>query len=122
MLKIRSERVYELKVNTGEPRYLVDRLWPRGIRKEDLALTAWLKEIAPSNELRKWFNHEPEKWQEFQKRYLAELDGKDAVFTPVIEAAENGGVLLLYGATNKTHNHTVVLKEHLQSLANSTNE
>ncbi len=113
-MTIHTERVYELSA-TKQPHFLVDRLWPRGVKKEELQLTAWLKDVAPSAELRKWFNHEPEKWNAFQKRYFAELDEKPESLEPILKAAKKGAVVLLYGAKDKEHNQAVALKTYLDA-------
>ena len=94
--------------------FLVDRLWPRGVRKDALKLDGWLKEAAPSDALRGWFGHDPEKWAEFQKRYSDELDGKPEAWQPILEAAQQGNVLLLYGAKDVEHNNAVALKAYLE--------
>jgi uncharacterized protein YeaO (DUF488 family) len=112
MLKIK--RVYE-KADSGDGiRFLVDRLWPRGIKKEDLKMKAWLKEVSPSPALRKWYSHDPAKWDEFQKKYRAELKSNPKVWRPVLDAARNGNVTLLYSARDVEHNSALVLKEFLE--------
>jgi uncharacterized protein YeaO (DUF488 family) len=113
---IRIKRVYEPESSQDGKRYLVDRLWPRGLKKESLHLAGWFKEIAPSNELRKWFGHDPEKWEEFQRRYLGELrksDSSNEDLTALKQAADETDVTLLYGAHDEEHNNAVVLKEFL---------
>lgn len=111
---IRIERVYNRsKSNEGE-RYLVDRLWPRGVRKDSLRLDGWLKEIAPSAHLRRWFGHDPAKWEEFQTRYRAELDQREEALAPLLDAARNGNVVLLYGARDEEHNNAIVLARYLK--------
>lgn len=114
-MTIHTERVYELSGATNQPHFLVDRVWPRGVKKEELRLTAWLRDVAPSTELRKWFNHEPEKWNAFQKRYFAELDEKPESLEQILEAAKKGVVVLLYGAKDKDHNQAVALKSYLEA-------
>ncbi len=111
---IKVERVYDHTVSGHGRRYLVERLWPRGIKKEELHLDAWLKDVAPSPELRKWFSHDPAKWEEFQRRYRAELDSHPEAWEPILEAARKGDVTLLYGARDREHNSAVLLKEYLQ--------
>ncbi|MFC3994506.1 DUF488 domain-containing protein [Nocardiopsis sediminis] len=93
--------------------FLVDRLWPRGVRKEALSLDGWPKEAAPSNELRKWFGHDPAKWDEFRRRYVAELESRPEALDPLLEAVRQGPVTLLYGAKDPEHNQAVVLRDHL---------
>ena len=112
MLKIK--RVYE-KADSGDGiRFLVDRLWPRGIKKEDLKMKAWLKEVSPSPALRKWYSHDPAKWDEFQKKYRAELKGNPDAWQLILDAARNGNVTLLYSARDVEHNSALVLKEFLE--------
>jgi uncharacterized protein YeaO (DUF488 family) len=112
---IRIKRVYDPPEHGDGARYLVERLWPRGMTKEKAALTAWLKEVAPSPELRKWYSHDPERWPEFQKRYREEL--KDEAHRPALEelrhAARKGPVTLVYAAHDEERNSAVVLKEVL---------
>jgi uncharacterized protein YeaO (DUF488 family) len=92
----------------------VDRLWPRGVKKEELNVKAWLKDVAPRPELRKWFAHDPAKWQEFQQRYRAELESDPDTWKPILEAAKQGDVTLLYSARDTEHNSAVLLKEFLE--------
>jgi uncharacterized protein YeaO (DUF488 family) len=112
---IRLKRVYDPPDAADGDRYLVERLWPRGMKKEDAALTAWLKEVAPSQELRKWYGHEPEKWPEFQKRYREEL--KDAAHRPAVDelrkAARRGTITLVYAAKDEERNSAAVLQKVL---------
>lgn len=112
---IRKARVYD---NLGVPlenAYLVERLWPRGVRKDELHLTAWLKDAAPSTDLRKWFAHDPDKWPEFQRRYRGELDAHPEKWQPILDAAKAGNLLLLYSAKDIEHNSAIVLQEYLES-------
>jgi uncharacterized protein YeaO (DUF488 family) len=95
-------------------RFLVDRLWPRGVTKESLHVKAWLKDVAPSTELRKWFGHDPAKWDEFQRRYSDELDANPQSWQPLLDAARDGDVTLVYGAKDTEHNDAVVLKDFLE--------
>ena len=92
---------------------LVDRLWPRGLRKDKVRVDLWLKDIAPSDQLRRWFGHDPAKWDEFRERYLAELDSKSELVQVILDKAKKGSICLLYGAKDETHNDAVVLKELL---------
>jgi uncharacterized protein YeaO (DUF488 family) len=108
------KRIYEAPKSKDGARYLVDRLWPRGIKKTSLIMDAWLKEIAPSNELRRWFGHDPEKWDEFQRRYRSELDANPGVWKRLLEAVKQGNVTLLYFARDTEHNNAVVLKSYLE--------
>ncbi|MBZ4413115.1 DUF488 family protein [Myxococcus sp. XM-1-1-1] len=95
-------------------RFLVERLWPRGIQKTRLELDGWLKDVAPSTELRKWYGHEPARWKEFQRRYARELSSHDEALAPLLEAARQGDVTLLYSARDEDHNSAVVLKDYLE--------
>jgi uncharacterized protein YeaO (DUF488 family) len=94
---------------------LVDRLWPRGIRKDQVRVDLWLRDIAPSHQLRRWFGHDPAKWDEFKKRYFAELDTKEELVRVILDKVKNGPVCLLYGARDEKHNDAVALKELLDS-------
>lgn len=117
MGKLKVKRVYEAPEETDGARILVDRLWPRGISKEKAQLTEWDKTISPSNELRKWFGHDPEKFAEFKSRYLAELadNPESASFARrIAELLAAGDVTLLFGAKDLEHNNAVVLKEWLE--------
>lgn len=100
-------------------RIFVDRMWARGISKEEAQVDLWLRDIAPSDKLRKWFSHDPEKWGEFKKRYFKELDGKEELVGQILEKMRSGNrVCLLYGAKDKEFNNAVALKEYLsQKLA-----
>lgn len=94
-------------------RILVDRLWPRGLTKEKASIDLWLKEIAPSTALRKWFDHDPDKWKEFQKRYRKELRDNKELVSLLKEKIKKGTVTLVYGAKDEKHNEAIVLKEWL---------
>ncbi|HRT41343.1 MAG: DUF488 family protein [Phycisphaerae bacterium] len=111
---IRTQRVYE-KQGNGGAHYLVERLWPRGVRKEALRLDGWLREVAPSTELRRWFSHDPAKWAEFRRRYFAELDRNPDAWRPLAEAARRRGVTLMYSSHDTEHNNAVALKEYLEA-------
>jgi uncharacterized protein YeaO (DUF488 family) len=111
-MPVRLKRIYEAKAEGDGYRILVDRLWPRGIRKEAADIDLWLKDIAPSPELRRWFGHEQEKWTEFQRRYRAELRQNEAAIAALRERVEAEKVVtLLYGAKDGEHNHAVVLRD-----------
>jgi uncharacterized protein YeaO (DUF488 family) len=114
MILIRIKRAYEEPETLDGKRFLVDRLWPRGIKKEDLRIDGWLKEIAPSHELRKWYHHEAERWEEFKKRYFTELEGKDEILQVLKDASAKGNVTLLYSAKNKEFNNARALKMYLE--------
>jgi len=107
------KRVYEMPAPSDGERFLVERLWPRGITKAALAMAAWIKEAAPSSDLRRWFSHEPSKWDEFRQRYFAELDRKPEVLQPLLDAAARGKITLLYSARDTEHNSAVALAEYL---------
>lgn len=109
---IELQRVYEHHDPHGT-RFLVERLWPRGIRKESLQFSDWLKEVAPSSELRRWFQHDVSKWPEFQRRYRIELDAHPEAWAPIVEAARAGDVVLLYSSHDTEHNNAVVLRDYL---------
>lgn len=111
----RLKRIYDAPAAEDGTRLLVDGLWPRGLKRERLRLDAWLKEVAPSGELRHWFAHDPAKWAEFRRRYFAELDGKPEGWQPIIATARRGNVTLLYGARDTEHNNAVALKEYLET-------
>lgn len=113
-LKLRLKRVYEKPAQGDGLRVLVDRLWPRGLKKEEAAVDLWLKEIAPSADLRKWFGHDPEKWTEFRSRYRAELQKNQAAIETLRAKGGKGNVTLLYAAHDEAHNNAVVLKDFLE--------
>ena len=122
MGSIRTKRIYEVPdVNDGI-RILVDRLWPRGIKKESAAINAWEKGIAPSAELRKWFNHDPEKYPEFRRKYMEELDASEdaeRLLGFVNEHLRSTNITLLYSAKDEEHNNALVLKDWLSHDRNS---
>lgn len=109
MATIEIKRIYDAPDKADGFRILIDRLWPRGIKKVDAALDLWLKEIAPSNTLRKWFNHDAEKWPEFQKRYAKELEDKQDLIDLIKEKAKAQTVTLLFGSKEMEHNNAVAL-------------
>ena len=119
---IEIQRGYDKEKKDGY-RILVDRIWPRGIQKEELSADLWLKDIAPSTELRKWFGHDPEKWEEFKRRYFRELDsapakgrtlGEKGDITTILNRAKESDITLLYAAKDREHNNAVALKEYLE--------
>jgi uncharacterized protein YeaO (DUF488 family) len=115
-ISIKIKRVYEkYDVNDGF-RILVDRLWPRGLSKEEAKIDLWMKEIAPSDNLRKWFAHDPKKWEEFMKKYEEELRKNENLNKLIKIIQEKKNVTLLYSAKNKEHNNAVVLKNVLESI------
>ncbi len=112
-MNLQIKRAYEPAAREDGERYLVDLLWPRGVKKEDLALTAWLKNIAPSDELRRWFGHDPARWAEFRRRYQAELQANRPALQPLRAALRRGPLTLVYAARDETHNQAVVLRDFL---------
>jgi uncharacterized protein YeaO (DUF488 family) len=108
------KRVYEPARAADGKRFLVERLWPRGVKKSALKVEGWLREVTPSTELRKWFSHDPAKWSEFRRRYFAELDAQPEVVQPLLEAARQGKVTLVYSSHDEQHNNAIALKEHLE--------
>jgi len=111
---LRVKRVYEPREPDDGLRFLVDRLWPRGLNKEALGLDGWLKELAPSDALRHWFGHDPARWEEFHARYQSELEGNSAVWHPLLEAARGQVVTLLFAAHDSEHNNAVALAAFLE--------
>ena len=114
---LRIKRVYEDTESSDGTRFLVERLWPRGIKKEKLKMKAWLKDAAPSQVLRKWYGHDVEKWEEFQRRYRAELESHPDAWSPILDAARHGDVTLLYSARDVEHNSARVLREFIEQQA-----
>ena len=114
-MKIRIKRVYEKREKGDGKRILVDRLWPRGLTKEKADIDLWLKEIAPSTALRKWFGHDPGKWQQFQKKYQDELKNNNEQVALLMEQAKTGVITLVYGARDQEHNEALVLKDWLEA-------
>lgn len=119
-MSVTIRRVYEERPR-DEPgtRILVDRVWPRGIKKESDRFDAWVKDVAPSNELRRWFGHDPAKWNEFQRRYRAEIAAHPDALQPLLDAAKRGPLTLVYGAKDEAHNQAVVLRDVLDERLHS---
>ena len=111
---IQIKRVYDPAAADDGTRFLVERLWPRGIKKEALEMKAWCKEAGPSTELRKWFSHDPAKWTEFQRRYRAELNERPEAWQPILDAAKKGTVTLLYSSHDTEHNNAKALESYLR--------
>jgi uncharacterized protein YeaO (DUF488 family) len=111
---IKVKRAYDKPTEDDGVRILVDRLWPRGISKEKAEVDLWLKDIAPSNELRKWFSHDPTKWDEFKRRYFKELDNKSDLVVLILNEAQKGVVTLLFGAKAEQFNNAVALKSYVE--------
>lgn len=112
-MDIQTKRIYEAPANRDGRRVLVDRLWPRGVSKEDARLTAWMKELAPSDALRQWFGHDPEKWDEFQRRYRKELQKHKEALAELQSMAEEKRLTLVYSAKDEKHNNAEALKRVL---------
>ncbi len=118
---IKTKRIYAVSAQNDGYRVLVDRLWPRGTSREKAGIDLWLKNVAPSEELRKWFNHEPEKWGEFKRKYFSELDNKKETLKPIINKLREG-ITLLYSAKDEDHNNAVALKEYLENKTEVNDE
>jgi len=114
-MRIHIKRIYAAPSDDDGARILVDRLWPRGQSKEKLKIEAWAKELAPSHELRKWFNHKPDKWQDFKRRYKKELDGNTEAVSSFLNEFKGRDITLLYSAKDEQHNQAVVLCDYLIS-------
>ena len=112
---MRLKRAYEPATPGDGRRFLVERLWPRGVKKSSLPLYAWLKEVAPSDSLRRWFGHDPKKWDEFRRRYFRELDTQSGAWESILKATQNGAVTLIYSSHDTEHNNAVALKEYLEA-------
>lgn len=112
---IQIKRAYERASKDDGERILVERLWPRGVKKKELRLDQWIKDIAPSTALRQWFQHDPAKWREFRQRYFKELEEHSAVWRPLLALARRGRVTLIYSAHDTEHNNAVALEEFLQA-------
>ena len=108
------KRAYEKPSKTDGERFLVERLWPRGVKKTSLPIVGWLKDAAPSTELRKWFSHDVTRWPEFRKRYFAELRSRPEAWKPLLDAARKGTVTLIYSSHDEEHNNAVALEEFLE--------
>ncbi|HTB52318.1 MAG TPA: DUF488 domain-containing protein [Ferruginibacter sp.] len=110
-MNVKIKRIYEPFEKSDGYRILIDRLWPRGIKKEAAHIDQWMKEIAPSTNLRKWFNHEPEKWKEFNKKYITEIKGAAAFEAMLSQISEHKKVTLLFAAKDELYNHAVILQQ-----------
>jgi uncharacterized protein YeaO (DUF488 family) len=118
-MTIDLKRAYDPPAKSDGRRILVDRVWPRGIAKDVLQIDAWLKDLAPSTELRKWFGHDPAKWDEFKKRYDRELEQRSEALEELLETARAGPITLVFSAKDTKHNNAVALREHLERRLNS---
>jgi uncharacterized protein YeaO (DUF488 family) len=112
---IRSKRVYEVRSGLDGTRLLVDRLWPRGLKRAEARVDEWPKEVAPSDALRRWFGHDRARWAEFLRRYSVELDAKPGAWRPILEKARSGNVTLLFAARDMAHNNAVALEHYLEA-------
>jgi len=110
---LKPKRAYEPASRYDGQRFLVERLWPRGVKKASLHLDAWLKDVAPSTELRQWFGHDPKKWEEFRQLYRAELERHPEVCDPILKAARGGAVTLVYSSHDREHNNAVALRDYV---------
>jgi uncharacterized protein YeaO (DUF488 family) len=119
---IRLSRIYDHEPHHTGRAFLVERLWPRGVRRADVDMDGWLKDLAPSTELRRWFDHDPAKWTEFQRRYRAELDAIPQAWAPLVDAVRGGAVTLLYSSRDREHNNAVVLRDYLREQASDPPE
>jgi uncharacterized protein YeaO (DUF488 family) len=111
---IKLKRAYDPASQTDGTRLLVERLWPRGLSKEKLKLNGWIREVAPTTELRKWFGHDPAKWRQFRTRYFSELDSRPESWRSMVSLARRGTVTLVYSSRDEEHNNAVALREYLQ--------
>lgn len=114
-MNVRIKRVYDTPAAADGTRILIDRLWPRGLTKEAAAIDVWLKDVAPSPELRTWFGHDPARWEEFEARYRNELNSRVAALDELRQQLAAGPVTLVYGAKDSEHNNALVLKRYLES-------
>lgn len=118
-MTIKLKRIYNKPQEHDGVRILVERLWPRGLSKNDAAVDLWLKDLAPSTELRKWFGHDPSKWNEFKKRYFAELENSRESVNELIGIMGKGDVTLAYASKDEEHNNSVALKEYVENRLNN---
>lgn len=116
-MSISLKRAYEIASRADGCRILVDRLWPRGLSKQDAEIDLWLKEVAPSTELRRWFNHEPDKWAEFKRRYFKELRTRHETLLPILERVQAGQVTFVFASRELRFNNAAALKEYVESTA-----
>jgi uncharacterized protein YeaO (DUF488 family) len=113
-LAVQIKRAYDPPAPGDGGRVLVDRVWPRGVTKDAIKIDAWLRDLGPSSEIRKWFGHDPARWEEFRRRYLRELQGKKPLLRELVRHARRGKLTLVYGARDTLHNQAVVIKEFLR--------
>lgn len=112
-MAIKLKRAYEPAHTDDGMRYLVERLWPRGLGKEKLRLDGWLRDVAPSTELRRWFSHDPAKWEDFRRRYWRELDRRPEAWAPLLDTARQQDITLVFSSHDEEHNNAVALKDYL---------
>jgi len=113
-MNIKIKRIYDEPTKDDGKRVLVDRLWPRGISKDRAKIDLWAKDIAPSHELRKWFNHDPDKWIEFEEKYFSELDSKSEFLVPIFELIKNNNVTFIFSSKETRFNNAVSLKQYFE--------
>jgi uncharacterized protein YeaO (DUF488 family) len=111
--RLHIKRVYDAASSADGTRFLVERLWPRGIKKSSLKLDSWLKDAAPSTKLRQWFSHDPAKWILFQRRYFAELDTRPQALEPILKALRSGPATLIFSSHDEAHNNAIALKTYI---------
>ncbi|MHA3775486.1 DUF488 domain-containing protein [Verrucomicrobiota bacterium sgz303538] len=114
-MKLLLKRAYDPPAQSDGERILIDRIWPRGVSKENASIDLWLKEIAPSTELRRWYGHKPERWQEFRHRYYSELEQRPEVVAQLRQELRKGPVTLVFGAKDVEHSNAEALREYLQT-------
>jgi uncharacterized protein YeaO (DUF488 family) len=114
-MDLRVKRVYAEHDENDGLRVLVDGVWPRGMRKDESGVDLWIREVAPSKELRQWFGHDPDRWEEFRRRYFRELDGKEESVSRLLQAVRGRRATLLFAARDTRHNNAVALKEYLEA-------
>ncbi|MGN6849886.1 MAG: DUF488 domain-containing protein [Sphingomicrobium sp.] len=119
---VRLKRAYDPPQRNDGRRILVDRLWPRGISKRDVAIDEWLKDLAPTTELRTWFGHDPDRWDEFRRRYAEEIHGHPELLAHLRKLAREGPVTLVYSARDELHNDAIVLRDVLLGRASAMKE
>jgi uncharacterized protein YeaO (DUF488 family) len=120
MPDIRLSRVYDHDADRPGTLFLVERLWPRGVRRDEVHVDGWLKDVAPSTALRQWFGHDPAKWEEFRRRYFAELEEHPQAWLPIVAAAAKGDVTLLYSSRDRDRNNAVALRDYLHRQRRGT--
>ena len=114
-MAVKMKRAYDKPAASDGLRVLVDRLWPRGLKKEDLKIDRWIRDVSPSTGLREWFQHDPAKWPEFRRRYFHELDQERSAWLPILDMARRGHVTLIFSSRDTEHNNAVALKDYLEA-------